>query len=71
MDCGMVLLVLWTHYCASLLGQERLACLADNPLFNRETALKYVQQIAAQRAVLGGGLRSNANSVLVRKADKQ
>jgi len=43
MDCGMELLVLWTHYCASLLGQERLACLADNPLFNPETEVKYVQ----------------------------
>jgi len=71
MNGGMELLVLWAHYCASLFRQERFACPTDNSLFNPETALKYVQQIAAQRAVVGGSLRTNASSILVRKSDKQ
>jgi hypothetical protein len=68
MNCGMESLVLQADDCASLPRQERFACPADNSLFNPETALKYVQQIAAQRAVLGGSLRANASSVLVREA---
>jgi hypothetical protein len=71
MDCGMQFLELWAHYCASLLGQERFASPAGDSLSNSETALKYVQQITAQRAVLGGSLRANPCSVLVRKTDKQ
>jgi len=71
MDCGMELLVLCAHYFASLHGQERFVCTTDNSLFNPETALKYVQQITAQRAVLVGSLLANASSVLSRKSDKQ
>src|SRR5215470_12679369 len=53
MDCGMKFLNLWAQRCASLHGQHRCAGPVSNFLFNEETALKYVQQIAAQRTVLG------------------
>jgi hypothetical protein len=66
----MEFLALRAHYRARLPTQERLAYPPYNFLFNPETAIKNVQQIATQRAVLRGSLLANADGVLVRKANK-
>jgi hypothetical protein len=67
----MEFLALRAYCCASLPAQKRSAYPAYNFPFNPETALKNIQQIAAHRAVFGGGLLANADGVLVRKANKQ